>query len=72
MTVAEIRKRLGMTQAELADKIGCSQGAISMYEKGQRSPSPYYALKIVKLIGLGKEAAFDLIDGGKNAVPGKP
>lgn len=34
--IREIRKRLGMTQAELAKRLGTSQGAIQMIETGQR------------------------------------
>ena len=38
-----IRVRLGVTQAELADALGVSQGNVSFYERGQTIPSPVAA-----------------------------
>jgi transcriptional regulator with XRE-family HTH domain len=38
--VAEIRKRAGLTQQELADLSGVTQPSIAAYEKGVRRPSP--------------------------------
>lgn len=49
--IKAIRERLGMTQAELAVGIGCSQSNVSFYEKGQTVPQP--AAKA--LIGLAAE-----------------
>jgi putative transcriptional regulator len=33
--IKEIRERLGMTQAEFGDGIGCTQGNVGHYERGQ-------------------------------------
>ena len=33
------RKRLGMTQLALAERIGCSERTLRSWEKGQSSPS---------------------------------
>lgn len=33
--IKEIRERLGLTQTELAEGIGCTQGNIGHYERGQ-------------------------------------
>lgn len=63
MSIEEIRKRTGLTQKEFAKVLGCSQSAVSFWEMGARKPSAAMALKIVKLVGLGKEAAFDLLEG---------
>jgi putative transcriptional regulator len=38
--IKAIRERLGITQAELAVGIGCSQSNVSFYEKGQTVPQP--------------------------------
>ena len=34
-----LRKRAGLTQQDLAEKIGVTKSAISMYEQGARKPS---------------------------------
>ena len=36
--ILEMRKRLGLTQQELADKLGVSQQLVSYWETGQREP----------------------------------
>lgn len=37
--IALLRKRMGISQAVLGEKIGVSQGAISLYEHGENMPS---------------------------------
>lgn len=37
--IKELREKAGMTQTELADKLGLSKSVISAYEKGIRNPS---------------------------------
>lgn len=39
-TFKAIRERLGVTQAALADGLGCTQGNVGHYEKGQTVPPP--------------------------------
>lgn len=34
--IRQIRKRAGMTQAELASAVGCTPGAVCHYETGRR------------------------------------
>lgn len=57
----EIRKKCGLTQKELAERIGSSESAISMYESGKRQPDYETLLKISDYFGvsvdylLGKE-----------------
>jgi putative transcriptional regulator len=46
----DIRVRIGATQSELADLFGCTQGNVSLYDKGQTLPTE--AAKL--LIALGK------------------
>ena len=36
--IKEIRERLGMTQQELAHALGCTQGNVGHYERGQLFP----------------------------------
>jgi putative transcriptional regulator len=37
-SIRQIRERLGLTQAALGAAIGCTQGNVSFYEKGQTVP----------------------------------
>jgi transcriptional regulator with XRE-family HTH domain len=38
-TLCYLRKRAGLSQEELGNKIGVKKSTVSMYEKGQRKPS---------------------------------
>lgn len=36
--IKEIRERLGLTQQEFAEALGCTQGNVGHYERGQMMP----------------------------------
>lgn len=58
-TIQIIRKRLQLTQAELAAGIGVSQGNVSFYEKGQTVP-PAVAAKLIEFAKTrGEVLTFD-------------
>lgn len=42
-----IRSRLGVSQQELAAELGCTQGNVSYYERGQQMP-PDTAKKLIE------------------------
>ena len=44
--LSALRKSAGMTQAELAKKIGISKSSVSMYECGNREPEFYLLEKL--------------------------
>ena len=46
------RKEKKLTQAELAQQVGCSQRAIAGYELGERRPSVQMAKKIAAELGM--------------------
>jgi len=46
LNIAQYRKQTGITQAELAEKVGVSIGMISKYESGKARPSLGRALAI--------------------------
>ena len=48
----EIREKCGITQQELADKLGVTQATISFWETGERYPSPSNLLQLEKLLGV--------------------
>lgn len=59
--VKAIRERLGVTQAALAEGIGCTQSNVSFYERGQTFP-PDAAKRLIEYAKtLGCELTFDAI-----------
>jgi transcriptional regulator with XRE-family HTH domain len=52
MKLAELRRRVGMSQAELAEKIGKTPGAVGNYESGTRIPRLPTLRKIAKVLGV--------------------
>lgn len=60
VNVERRRRELKLTQAQLADKAGVTQGAISMIELGKRVPSLDVIIKIASALGC---TVNDLLDG---------
>jgi putative transcriptional regulator len=59
-SVNEFRTKIGMTQEELAEKVGVSRQTIIAIEKGNYSPSVLLALKISKLFKTSVEDVFSI------------
>lgn len=58
-----IRERLGVTQQALADGIGCTQGNIGHYERGQTLP-PRVAKELIDFAAdMGLRITFDHVYG---------
>jgi transcriptional regulator with XRE-family HTH domain len=69
--IALLRKRLGLTQPEFADRIGVSQGTVSRWEKGA-APSHQHLAELAKLSEMSLDE-FLLGAVGRPAVePGQP
>ena len=66
--LAALRRERGMTQAELAARLGISKSAVSMYERGNREPELDLLQEMADLFGvsvsslLGRERD-DLLNG---------
>lgn len=58
-----IRERLGLTQQALAAGIGCTQGNIGHYERGQLMPKPRAERLISFAQGLGLQLSYDHVYG---------
>lgn len=59
-----IRERLGVTQQALADGIGCTQGNVGHYERGQTLP-PEMAAKVIAFAAeKGLRISYDHVYGG--------
>ena len=63
MQVAERRKTRGLTQKELAQKVGVSRALISLVEIGAVRPYPSLKKRIARALGVGVR---DLFEGKKN------
>lgn len=50
--VREARKRVGLTQRELAEKAGTTQSALARIETGKTTPSFDTVLRLIRLCGL--------------------
>jgi transcriptional regulator with XRE-family HTH domain len=50
--VQEARKRAGLTQAELAERVGTTQSVISRLERGATAPSMETISELVRACGL--------------------
>jgi transcriptional regulator with XRE-family HTH domain/Zn-dependent peptidase ImmA (M78 family) len=57
--LASYRRRLGLTQSDLADSLGVSRAMISYWESGKREPLPEQELALAKLLGLSPQMAED-------------
>lgn len=44
------RRRLGLSAAQLADLLGCSESAITRWETGTRAPRPQQMLRLYALL----------------------
>jgi len=50
--VAEARRRAGLTQAQLASRVGTTQSAIARVESGRSSPTLEYLTRLVRACGF--------------------
>lgn len=63
------RQRLladGMTQQELADRVGVTRQTILSIEKGKYNPSVGLAMRLARVFGIAVEELFELGEGGSN------
>ena len=57
--IEELRKKIGITQIQLADYLGVDQSFISQVESGIRTLSIEMATKLTNLAGIGPDYFFD-------------
>lgn len=58
----DVRTAAGLTQAELAERIGVSRKTINTVENGVFIPSTLLALKLAQALGVTVEALFYLVE----------
>lgn len=57
--IKELRSKLKLTQSEFAERLGISRAAISLWEKGERTPNYTMVLNIVKEFGVSLDWLLD-------------
>lgn len=53
--IQELRKDMGITQQQMADKLNITKGAVSGYEIGRREPSNDILIKIANILGTSTD-----------------
>ncbi len=59
MTLKELRKNKGLTQAELAKRLGFTSSAVTQYESGVRTPDVHTIKKIAEILGVSIETVVE-------------
>ena len=62
-TVYTLRTKKGMTQEDLAEKVGITRQTVISIEKGNYTPSVLLALKIARVFKLSVEDIFEISYG---------
>jgi putative transcriptional regulator len=57
-SLKERRAELGLTQAELADRVGVTRKTVNTVENGVFTPSTILALKLAESLGVSVEQLF--------------
>ncbi len=64
--VRQHRLMSGLTQEDLADRVGVTRQTILSIEKGKYTPSVALALSLAQVLGATVEALFQLKDGDEH------
>jgi len=70
-SIVKLRRKLGLTQAQLAALLGVSNFSVSHWELGKTSPRDAFKCKIAALRDMGKRELKCLLKG-KNIIPAEP
>ena len=60
LKLAEVRRKRGMTQAELAKAVGLAQASISTLESGETKPAFETLIKLARTLGCSLDDLVDL------------
>lgn len=64
--IKEVRKRVGMTQETLAEKLGVTKRTVSNIENGRTLPNLGTVFMIAAILGVAWFALYTNTKGGKN------
>ena len=65
--IKQLRKKSGLTQAELADKLEISPSAVGMYEQGRREPDNETLSKICQILNASGDFILNLNKDGQES-----
>src|SRR5215468_3371955 len=68
----ELRCEAGLTQEQLAEKVGVKRGAIARWELGAREPSWSNVVALIKALGVDANAFLQEPTTAPPAGPGRP
>ena len=63
--IKKFREKAGLTQADLAEKVGVRRETIVHLENGKYNPSLKLAMDIARVFDVTVEELFTFTDGGK-------
>ena len=49
LLIKELRKRLGVTQEQFAQKVGVTYGSVNNWENGKRTPQPFLLRRLIEM-----------------------
>ena len=61
--IRSLRKKLGVSQRELANLMGVTMGAVALWEKGTFTPKEEKLAKLMELRKLGKRQVKEMLSG---------
>ena len=67
LKIKALRKQAKMTQTELAELMGVTQGAVAQWEREQSLPNPRQLTALAKALGCSISELFE--EGGVEACP---
>ena len=68
--IAELRRSIPLTQAELADRLGISHQAVSQWERGETLPDITLLPELASLLGVDVNTLFGITaSSGSTAAP---
>jgi tetratricopeptide (TPR) repeat protein/transcriptional regulator with XRE-family HTH domain len=71
--LARRRKAVGLTQEQLAERLGVERTTVVRWERGETAPLPWLRPRLAKALGISADRVEELLaDGGVSAVPPGP
>jgi len=62
MVIRQHRQSWDLTQGDVARMVGASQGSVTAWERGTRTPDPEMLYKLVKALDIEPRLLFDVDD----------